>query len=97
MFLIIVKFVGEIIRSVIRGADVKPGIIPQHRINKVKEFTGDERRVYLDALETFSHGETYLNTPDPLRTSLQHDYAHFMVACFKRERRNSRRHGLRFY
>ena len=75
---------------------MKNGMISQHKINRVKEFSSDERRVYLDALENFTHGETYQNTPDPLRTSLQHDYAHFMVACFQREKRNSRRHGLRF-
>jgi hypothetical protein len=76
---------------------MKPGTVPQHNISKAKEFTGDERRVYLDALENFTHGQTYRNTSDPLRTSLQHDYAHFMVACFQREKRNSHRHGLRFY
>ena len=71
-------------------------IISKHKISKVKEFTSDERRVYLNALENFTRGETYQNTPDPLRTSLQYDYAHFMVACFKREKRNDRKHGLRF-
>ena len=55
-----------------------------------------EHRVYSDALENFSKGETYRNTPDPLRTSLQRDYAQFMVECFKREKRNSRSHALRF-
>jgi len=75
---------------------MKHGIMPQHRINEVKEFNSDERRVYFKALENFARGGTYRNTPDPLRTSLQYDYAHFMVACFKREKRNDRRHGLRF-
>ena len=87
---------AEIIRSIIRGAGMKNGMISPHKINRVKEFNRDERRVYLDALENFTRGQTYQNTPDPLRTSLQYAYAHFMVACFKREKRNSRRHGLRF-
>jgi hypothetical protein len=55
-----------------------------------------EQRVYSDALKNFSKGETYRKTPDPLRTSLQRDYARFMVECFKREKRNSRSHALRF-
>jgi hypothetical protein len=55
-----------------------------------------EHRVYSDALENFSRGETYRNTPDPLRTSLQQDYAQFMVECYQREKRNSRSHALRF-
>jgi hypothetical protein len=75
---------------------MKVGIISEHKINKVKEYDLEERRVYDDALEYFTRGNTYQNTPDPLRTSLQQDYAQFMVECFKREKRNSRSHGLRF-
>ena len=55
-----------------------------------------ERRVYANALEHFSRGETYRNTPDPLRVSLQREYALFMVECYQREKRNSRSHALRF-
>lgn len=55
-----------------------------------------ERQVYSDALKNFSKGRTYRNTPDPLRSSLQRDYAAFMVACYLREKKNSRSHALRF-
>jgi hypothetical protein len=70
--------------------------ISQHKINRVMEYSLDERRVYADALENFTRGETYQNTPDPLRTSLQHDYAQFMVECYNREKRHSRSRALRF-
>ena len=60
------------------------------------KYDSAERRVYSKALANFRQGATYRNTPDPLRTSLQHDYARFMVECFKREKRNSRSHALRF-
>ena len=76
--------------------DMKVNIISEHKINGVKEYGLDERRIYNEALEYFTRGETYRNTPDPLRTSLQHDYAQFMVECFKRNKRNSRSRGLRF-
>ena len=67
------------------------------RENKiVMNFDSDEHQVYTDAMESFSRGETYRNTPDPLRRSLQRDYARFMVECFNRDRRNSRSRGLRF-
>jgi hypothetical protein len=55
-----------------------------------------EKKVYSSALQSFSRGETYRNTPDPLRTSLQRDYAQFMVECYQREKRNNRSHALRF-
>jgi hypothetical protein len=55
-----------------------------------------ERQVYNNALEKFSLGETYQNTPDPLRGSLQHDYACFAVDCFKREKRNTSSHAPLF-
>ena len=58
----------------------------------IMSYDLDERQVYNDALEKFSYGETYQNTPDPLRTSLQHDYACFVVNCFKREKRNVSSH-----
>lgn len=70
--------------------------IPDQKINLVENYDHDERRVYMDALENFTRGETYRITPEPLKTSLQHDYALFMVECFKREKRNSRSHALRF-
>jgi hypothetical protein len=59
-------------------------------------YAPDERQVYVNALEKFSLGETYQNTPDPLRGSLQHDYACFMVDCFKREKRNTSSHAPLF-
>jgi len=70
-------------------------------IPELKKYTEendhlDELQVYTDALEHFSRGETYRNTPDPLRTSLQQDYAQFIVECFKREKRNFRSYALRF-
>jgi hypothetical protein len=75
---------------------MKVGIISEQKTNRVNEYNLDERRVYVDALENFARGETYQNTPDPLRTSLQHGYAQFMVECFKRDKRNSRSHAVRF-
>jgi len=75
---------------------MKLGNIAEHKINGMQDYDLEERRVFDDALENFTRGETYRNTPDPLRTSLQRDYAQFMVACFKREKRNSRSRGLRF-
>ena len=68
----------------------------QSESNTVTKYSPAERRVYSQALENFSRGETYRNTPDPLRTSLQQDYARFMVECFKREKRYSRTRALRF-
>lgn len=76
--------------------DMKVGNSTEPKVNRMKEYDLEERRVYDDALEYFTRGETYRKTPDPLRTSLQHDYAQFMVECFKREKQNSRSHGLRF-
>jgi hypothetical protein len=72
------------------------GTILERKRNIVKYYNLDERQVYSDALDNFSRGETYRNTPDPLRTSLQHDYAQFMVECFKREKQNTRSPALRF-
>ena len=72
------------------------GTILERKRNIVKYYNLDERQVYSDALDNFSRGETYRNTPDPLRTSLQQDYAQFIVECFKREKRNFRSHALRF-
>ena len=62
----------------------------------IEEYDSAERRVYSKALANFRQGETYRNTPDPMRTALQHDYARFMVECFRREKINSRSHALRF-
>ncbi len=70
--------------------------ILERKRNIVKYYNLDERQVYSDALDNFSRGETYRNTSDPLRTSLQHDYAQFMVECFKREKQNTRSPTLRF-
>ena len=75
---------------------MKVTTIPDQKTNTVQEYNLDERQVYIDALEKFTRGETYRNTPDPLRTSLQHDYAEFIVACFKREKRSIRSQASRF-
>ena len=61
-----------------------------------KNYNRAEHRVYTDALIHFSRGETYRNTPDPLRSTLQRDYARFMVECFKRDKKHSRSRSLRF-
>ena len=66
--------------------------ITERKKDIVMNYDLDEQQVYIDALEKFSHGETYQNTPDPLRDSLQHDYACFAVDCFKREKRNTSCH-----
>jgi len=66
--------------------------ISKRKKDIIMNYDLDERQVYNDALEKFSCGETYQNTPDPLRTSLQHDYACFVVDCFKREKRNTSCH-----
>ena len=51
-----------------------------------------ELKVYSGAMEHFALGETYQNTPDPLRRSLQHDYASFVLERFQREKRSRRPH-----
>ena len=61
------------------------------------DFDRAERHVYFDALERFRHGRTYQNTREPLRTSLQVDYAHFVVERFRRETRNNRIYANRSY
>ena len=70
--------------------------IAERKKDIVINYDPDERQVYVNALEKFSHGETYQNTPDPLRASLQHDYACFVVNCFKREKRSLRSHAPLF-
>lgn len=70
--------------------------VSQKANKNVMKYDADEHRVYTNAMEDFSRGETYRSTPDPLRSSLQRDYARFMVECFNRSRRNSRSRGLRY-
>jgi len=53
-------------------------------------FDRIERTVYFSALERFRHGQTYQQSHEPLRTSLQQDYACFVVERFRRENRNQR-------
>ena len=71
--------------------------IPDRKENIEKNYSLAERHVYCSALDIFSRGETYRNTPDPLRSTLQRDYARFMVECFKRNKRNSRNRALWFW
>ena len=52
-----------------------------------------ELKVYSGALEHFARGETYQNTPEPLRSSLQHDYARFILQCYQRGKRIRRPHA----
>ena len=72
----------------------------ESREKQIKELVMNldsaEHRVYSEAIENFSRGETYRNTPDPLRTSLQRDYALFMVECYQRTKKNSRSNALQF-
>ena len=70
--------------------------ISEQKKNIVMNYDLYERQVYINALEKFSNGETFQNTPDPLRTSLQHDYACFVVNCFKREKRSLLSHAPLF-
>ena len=75
---------------------MKAKIVDQTAKDIIIKYDSAERRVYFKALASFKKGETYRNTPDPLRTSLQHDYARFMVECYNREKRNNRSQALRF-
>ena len=56
----------------------------------------DEQEVYGEALDHFSQNLTYQTTKEPLRTSLQHQYASFSVDCYRREKRNNRGYSLRY-
>ena len=55
----------------------------------------DEQEVYTEALDYFSQNLTYQTTKEPLRTSLQQQYACFSVDCYRREKRNHRGYFLR--
>ena len=67
------------------------------RSDKIEKiYSQAERLIYTNALDNFSRGETYRNTPDPLRSTLQRDYAHFMVECFRRDKKNNRSRALLF-
>ena len=55
----------------------------------------DEQDVYDEALDCFSKRRTYQTTKEPLRTSLQQQYAFFSVDCYRRVKRNNRGYYLR--
>ena len=57
---------------------------------------GDEQEVYAEAMDYFSQNLTYQTTKEPLRTSLQQQYACFSVDCYRREKRNNRGYSLRY-
>ena len=56
----------------------------------------DEQKVYDEALDYFSQNLTYQETKEPLRTSLQQQYACFKVECYMREKRHNRGYSLRY-
>lgn len=62
----------------------------------VYDLTEVEQEVYGQALDHFSQNRTYQTTEEPLRTSLQHQYASFSVDCYRREKRNNRGYSLRY-
>jgi hypothetical protein len=55
----------------------------------VYDLTEYEQGVYDEALGYFSQNRTYQTTKEPLRTSLQQQYACFSVDCYRREKRNN--------
>ena len=56
----------------------------------VYDRTEDEQEVYDEALDYFSQNRTYQTTEEPLRTSLQQQYACFSIDCYRRVKRNNR-------
>lgn len=60
----------------------------------VYDLAEDEQEVYDEALDCFSQNRTYQTTKDPLRTSLQQQYAFFSVDCYRRVKRNNRGYYL---
>jgi hypothetical protein len=61
----------------------------------VYDLAEDEQEIYNKALDYFSQNRTYQITKDPLRTSLQQQYACFSVDCYRRVKRNNRGYYLR--
>jgi hypothetical protein len=61
----------------------------------VYDLAEDEQEIYDKALDYFSQNRTYQTTKDPLRTSLQQQYACFSVDCYRRVKRNNRGYYLR--
>jgi hypothetical protein len=61
----------------------------------VYDLAEDEQEVYDEALDHFSQNRTYQTTKDPLRKSLQQQYAFFSVDCYRRVKRNNRAYYLR--
>ena len=62
----------------------------------VYDLAEDEQEVYDEALDHFSQNRTYKTTKEPLRTSLQQQYACFSVDCYRRVKRNNRGYSLRY-
>ena len=60
------------------------------RSTTVYDLTEYEQEVYDEALDYFSQNRTYQTTKEPLRTSLQQQYACFSVDCYRRVKRNNR-------
>ena len=61
----------------------------------VYDLVEDEQEIYNKALDYFSQNRTYQITKDPLRTSLQQQYACFSVDCYRRVKSNNRGYYLR--
>jgi hypothetical protein len=62
----------------------------------VYDLTEYEQEVYDEALDYFSQNRTYQTTEEPLRTSLQQQYACFSVDCYRRVKRNNRGYSLTY-
>jgi len=59
------------------------------------DLAEDEQAIYDKALDYFSQNRTYQTTKDPLRASLQQQYAYFSVDCYRRVKCNNRGYHLR--
>jgi hypothetical protein len=59
------------------------------------DLAEDEQVVFDKALDRFSQNRTYQMTKEPLRTSLQQQYACFSVDCYRRVKSNNRGYYLR--
>jgi hypothetical protein len=57
-------------------------------------LTPDEQNIYRSACARFSENRTYQITPEPLRSSLQHDYGTFNVERYIKEKRINRLFAL---
>jgi hypothetical protein len=59
-------------------------------LKPVYDLAEDELVVYDKAVDRFSQNRTYRMTKEPIRTSLQQQYACFSVDCYRRVKRNNR-------